>query len=93
MSGIERHVEALSPVCETYLSEQNMYSVGSHKDDTDPADIFTIDGCLVIQQVRRDISLDDLRKFIEYGREQYAKGRADLQAELASLLGIQTAQT
>lgn len=91
MSRVERHVEALSPDCETYLSGQNMYSLADHKDESDPADIFTIDGHPVIVQVRRNISLDDLRKLIEHGREQYVKGRADLQAELSSLLGIQTA--
>lgn len=93
MSEAEHHLEALSPDCETYLSEQNMYSVADHKDDTDPADIFTIEGHPVIIQVRRDISLDDLRRLVEHGREQYAKGRTDLQVELANLLGVQSAPT
>lgn len=92
MSEVERHVENFSPDCEQYLAEQNMYSLADHKDETDPVDIFTIEGHPVIIQVRRDISLCDLQRLIEHGREQYTKGRADLQVELARLLGFPSAR-
>ncbi len=76
MSERERHIEALSPDCENYLSKNDLYSIADHKDEADPADIFTIEGDLVATQIPRDISPFYLMRLVEHGCEQYAKGIA-----------------
>ena len=81
MSGFERHIEALNDDCEKYLAANGMYSIADHKDETDPADIFTIDGELVVLQVSRDISVYNLMQLINHGREQYAAGFAASQTQ------------
>lgn len=64
MSKIERNVEALSPECEKYLAEIGMYSIADHKDETDPADIYTSEGEVVVLQVPRDIPLYYLMRLV-----------------------------
>lgn len=74
MSGAENHIEVLNDECEKYLAENGMYSLADHKDETDPADIFTIDGKVVAIQVGRDISVHNLMHIINHGQEQYVAG-------------------
>lgn len=64
MSEKIRHVEALSAECEKYLAEHGMHSIADHKDETDPADIFTAEGELVVLQVPRDIPLYYLMRLV-----------------------------
>lgn len=81
---IDRHVGALDDECEKYLSEQNLYSVADHVDVTDPVDIFTIAGEPVVIQISKDISVYYLKRLIEFGREQYAKGCEVFQTKSAT---------
>ena len=81
---VERQVGALDDECEKYLTEQNLYSVADHQDETDPVDIFTTDGELVLLQIPKDISVYYLMMLVEHGREQYAKGSADHKAKPSS---------
>lgn len=74
MPGAENHIEVLNDECEKYLAENGMYSLADLKDETNPADIFTIDGKIVAIQVGRDISVHNLMHIINHGREQYAAG-------------------
>ena len=84
-SNTERHTEALSSDCEAYLTANGLNSFADHKDGSDPADIYTIDGDLVVIQVPRDISAYYLMRLIEHGREQYAKGLAAAKLAVAEL--------
>lgn len=65
MGKTERHVEALSPECEAILDQRGMHSLGDHKDESDPADVFTSDGELVLSQVPRDIPPYYLDRLLE----------------------------
>lgn len=85
MSKVERHLEALSPDCEEYLSKNCMYSMADHNDDADPADIYTTDGDLVVLQIPRDISVYYLMRLIEHGQAQYAKGLADTKSAMPKM--------
>ena len=85
MSKAESHVEALSPECEEYLCKKGMYSIADHKDETDPADVYTTDGYVVVMQVPRDIEAYYLMRLVEHGQEQYAKGLAAAKAAIAAL--------
>lgn len=67
MAKNERHTEALSPECEAILAQRGMHSLGDHKDESDPADIFTIDGDLVLSQVPRNIPPYYLNRLVEIG--------------------------
>ena len=84
VARIERQVGALDDECEKYLAEQNLYSVVDHRDETDPVDIFTMAGELVVMQIPKDISVYYLMRLVEHGREQYTKGCADRQAKSAT---------
>lgn len=64
MSKTERHPEVLSPECEKYLAEQGLHSIADHKNDEDPADIYTLEGKLIEVQVPRDIPLYYLKRLI-----------------------------
>lgn len=65
MAKIERHIEALSPECEAILAQRGMHSLADHKDETDPADIYSNDGDLVLSQVPRDIPPYYLSRLVE----------------------------
>jgi hypothetical protein len=64
MPETELHLEALSPECEKYLVEKGMHSIADHKDDSDPADIYTAEGELVVLGVPRDIPLYYLMRLV-----------------------------
>jgi hypothetical protein len=84
-SEVEREVGALDVECEKYLTEQNLYSIADHLDETDPVDIFTTDGEPVLIQIPKDISVYYLMMLVEHGRQQYAKGSANHQAKSTTL--------
>lgn len=65
MSKIERQMEALSPECEAILVERGMHSLADHKNETDPATIYSQDGDLVLSQVPRNIPPYYLTRLID----------------------------
>lgn len=74
MAKIERHLEALSSECEAILKGQGLHSLADHKDDTDPADIYSDDGNLVLSQVPRDIPPYYLTRLIEARQQNEQSG-------------------